>query len=133
MRFASVLDLSRLTRQSGGLHSRSPNGACEDDTMSKKSIIDVIGRIQAFRMMEKSVVAAAEQNREAGLTTASHINGETVFVGSKVVVSDDFKSRNEGFRRLTRVVGSDAGDAFAGETSGGLTASRTTRTPPLTR
>ena len=95
MRFVSVLDLSRLTRQSGDIHSRSPDRACEDEAVSKKSIIDVIGRGGAFRLMERSVVAAAKKNKESGLMTASHINGQTVFVAPTVVLSDDFKPRGK--------------------------------------
>jgi hypothetical protein len=46
--------------------------------VSKKSILDVIGRTEAFQLMEKAVVQAAERNKDAGLTTASHVNGRTV-------------------------------------------------------
>lgn len=51
--------------------------------MSKKSIIDVMGRAEAFRLMEEAAVAAAKKNKAAGVTTASHINGRTVFVTPK--------------------------------------------------
>ena len=51
--------------------------------MTKKSIISVIGRTEAFRLMEKAVVQAADRNRAAGVTTASYINGRTVFTRGK--------------------------------------------------
>jgi len=51
--------------------------------VSKKSIIDVIGRAEAFRLMGGAVVAAAKKNKAAGVTTASHINGRTVLDTSK--------------------------------------------------
>ena len=51
--------------------------------MSKKSIFDTMGRAEAFKLMEKAVVAAAKKNKAAGVTTASHINGRTVLVAPR--------------------------------------------------
>ena len=53
--------------------------------MSKKSILDVIGRTEAFQLMEKAVVQAAKKNRDAGLTTASHVNGRTVITRGQAI------------------------------------------------
>ena len=52
--------------------------------MIKKSIFDVIGRAEAFRLTAQAVVAAAKRNKEAGLMTASHVNGQTVFSSPEI-------------------------------------------------
>jgi hypothetical protein len=51
--------------------------------MSTKSIIDLIGRAEAFRLMGEAIADAARKNKEAGVATASHINGKTVITKGK--------------------------------------------------
>ena len=65
--------------------------------MSKKSIFDVMGRAEAFSLMKKAVVAAAKRNRDAGVMTASHVNGQTTFSSPKVktLAKAEKRSRSE--------------------------------------
>jgi hypothetical protein len=75
----------RLTRRGEGFVERRAGllkgalplrlGASE---VSKRSILDVIGRTEAFQLMERAVVQAAKKNKESGLTTACNVNGRTV-------------------------------------------------------
>ncbi|WP_143694738.1 hypothetical protein [Variovorax sp. JS1663] len=51
--------------------------------MSTKSIIDLIGKAEAFRLMGEAIADAARKNTEAGVATASHINGVTVITQGK--------------------------------------------------
>lgn len=53
------------------------------NAMSTKSIIDLVGRAEAFRLMGEAIADAARKNKEAGVATASHINGMTVITKGK--------------------------------------------------
>ena len=70
--------------------------------MSKKSIFDVIGREKAFRLMERAVVAAAKKNKEAGVATASHINGRTVLSTPETTSVDAISELRRAKSRVTR-------------------------------
>jgi len=57
----------------------------------------VMGRDEAFKLMGKAVVAAAMRNKEAGVTTASHVNGQTVVSGPapKILAQPRNKARSK--------------------------------------
>lgn len=62
--------------------------------MSARSIIDVIGKADAFRLMGEAIAEAAQKNKEAGVTTASHIDGWTVITPGTRDSADRKKPRH---------------------------------------
>ena len=56
-----------------------------------KSFLSEFGRAKAMRVMSKAIAEAALENKEAGLTTASYIDGRTVITpgrGAKHIDQD---------------------------------------------
>lgn len=58
----------------------TPSGA---KIVSKKSIIDIIGSAEGMKVIQRALTNAAKENKEAGVTTASHVNGRTVISQGK--------------------------------------------------
>lgn len=64
--------------------SRKLFGTSHGSTMAKRSIMNLVGSAEGLALMQQAVIAAAKQNREAGVATATVVNGKTVVIPGKV-------------------------------------------------
>lgn len=60
--------------------------------MTKRSILDLVGSEEGLQLLRKAVAEAAKRNREAGVTTATVIDGRTVITPGRIDSAENEQS-----------------------------------------